>query len=255
MSRLAGALIAASLAAACTTTQFPATAQTPPPTMPPMAIPPSSSIQPETTISLTGKGSVDRAPDIALISLGVQVEGETAAAAMADQAKRMNAVFAAVKAAGVADRDMQTGNLSLNPVYDYPNNQKPRLRGYQASNQIGIKVRDLTKLGATLDATVKAGGNTINGVSFSIDKPEPLKDQARTDAIKDAAAKAELYARAVGYRVKRIVSISENDYQPPMPVPMLQMARNQVADAAPTPVAAGEVSLEVQVSVLFELTK
>lgn len=257
MSRLAGVLLAASLAAACTTTSLPATAQTaPPPTMPPMAIPPSSSIQPETTIVLNGKGSVDHAPDIALISLGVQVEGETASAAMADQAKRMNAVFAAVKAAGIADRDMQTGNLSLNPVYDYPNNQKPRLRGYQASNQIGIKVRDLTKLGATLDATVKAGGNTINGVSFSIDKPEPLKDQARTDAIKDAAAKAELYARAVGYKVKRIVTISESDYTPPQPVPMLQMQRMQVADAAPpTPVAAGEVSLEVQVNVVFELTR
>ena len=87
-----------------------------------------------------------------------------------------------------------------------------------------------------------------------IDKPEGLKDEARTLAIKDAAAKADLYARAVGYRVKRIVSISENDYQPPMPVPMLQ--RMQVADQAmATPVAAGEVSLEVQVNVVFELTR
>ncbi|HOZ26419.1 MAG TPA: SIMPL domain-containing protein, partial [Hyphomonadaceae bacterium] len=90
-----------------------------------------STIQPETTITLTGKGTVDHAPDIAMISLGVQVEAKTAAEAMAQQAEKMNGVFAAVKAAGIADRDMQTGQLSLNPVYEYPNNARPRLTGYQ----------------------------------------------------------------------------------------------------------------------------
>jgi uncharacterized protein YggE len=252
MSRLAGALAAASLAAACSTAPI-AAAQTPPPSIPPM-MPAYSSIQPETTITLSGRGSVDHAPDIAMISVGVQVEAETASLAMSQQADKMNGVFNAVKAAGVAERDMQTSGLSLNAVYDYPNNQKPRLRGYQASNQITVKVRDLKNLGKTLDATVKAGGNTINGISFGIDKPEGLKDAARTDAIQDAARKAELYAKAVGYRVKRIVTVSENDYTPPTPMPY--MARMQLQDAAAsTPVATGEVSLEVQVSVTFELTK
>lgn len=213
-----------------------------------------STIQPETTITLTGKGTVDHAPDIAMISVGVQVEAKTAAEAMAQQAEKMNGVFAAVKAAGIADRDMQTGNLSLNPVYEYPNNARPRLTGYQASNQITIKVRKLDTLGKTLDAVVKGGGNTINGVSFSIDEPDKFQNDARIEAIKDAAAKAELYAKAVGYKVKRIVTISEQDYYP-QPVPMMMQMRQQDMAAAPTPIAAGEVSLTQTVNVVFELTK
>lgn len=251
MKSLGFALLAATAMAGCASA--PATAQTPPPGGM-MHMAPMSSIQPETTITLNGRGSVDHAPDIAMISVGVQVEAETASLAMSQQTTKMNGVFAAVKAAGIADRDMQTSTLSLNPVYDYPANQRPRLTGYNASNQIAIKVRDLKNLGRTLDAVVKGGGNTINGVSFSIDKPESFQNEARVAAIKDAAAKAELYASAVGYKVKRIVTVSEQEYYP-QPVPM--MARMQVnQDAAEsTPVAAGEVSLTQNVNVTFELTK
>lgn len=252
MTRLAAALMAATLMTACAATPLTAGAQTPPPGGS-FNMPPTSSIQPETTITLTGRGSVAHAPDIAMISLGVQVEAETAATAMAQQAERMNAVMAAVRASGIADRDIQTSNLSLNPVYDYPQNQRPRLRAYNASNQVMIRVRDLKNLGKALDAVVKAGGNTINGVSFSIDKPEPLQNQARVSAIKDAAARAELYAQAVGYKVKRIVTISEQEYyQPPMPAPM--MARMEMA-ADSTPVSGGEVEIASTVSVTFELTR
>jgi uncharacterized protein YggE len=249
MKRFAAALLAASAMAGCATTPM-ATAQTPPPSW---TMPPSSAIQPETTITLNGRGTIDHAPDIAMISVGVSVEAETASAAMTQQSTKMNGVFAAVKAAGIADRDMQTSNLSLNPVYDYPQNQKPRLRGYNASNQITIKVRDLKSLGKTLDSVVKGGGNTINGVSFSIDKPESYQNEARVAAIKDAAARADLYANAIGYKVKRVVTVSEQEYFP-QPVPMMQ--RMQVADQAEaTPVAAGEVSLTQTVSVTFELTR
>jgi uncharacterized protein YggE len=248
MKRVAAAMLAATAIAACAAAPA-VVAQTPPP----VGMPPMSSIQPETTITLNGKGSVDRAPDIALITVGVSVDAETASAAMSQQTTKMNGVFAAVKAAGVADRDMQTSNLSLNPIYDYPPNQQPKMRGYNASNQITIRARDLKNLGKTLDAVVKGGGNTIHGISFSIDKPEAYQNEARVAAIRDAAAKAELYAQAVGYKVKRIVTVSEIDYSP-RPVPM--MARMQVADAAEsTPVAAGEVSLEQQVNVTFELTR
>jgi hypothetical protein len=244
------ALLAASALAACSTAPM-ATAQTPPPNW---NAQPMSSIQPETTITLNGKGTVDHAPDIATISVGVNVEAATASLAMTQQAEQMNGVFNAVKGAGVAERDMQTSSLSLNPVYDYPPNQRPRLRAYNASNQITIKVRDLKNLGKTLDAVVKAGGNTINGISFGIDKPEQFQNDARVKAIQDAAAKAELYAKAVGYKVKRIVTVTENDFTPHPPQPM--MMRMQVNDAAAaTPVAEGEVSLEQNVSVTFELSK
>ena len=250
MKRLALAMFAATALAGCATAPM---AMAQPPIMEPHMMPPASAIQPETTINLTGIGKVDHAPDTAMISVGVQIEAKTAADAMQQQATTMNGVFAAVKAAGIADRDMQTGNLSLNPVYEYPNNARPRLTGYQASNQLMIKVRKLDTLGKTLDAVVKAGGNTINGVTFSVDQPEKFQNDARVEAIKDAAAKAELYAKAVGYKVKRIVTISEIDYSP-QPMPMMQMRMQDMAAEA-TPIAAGEVSLRQTVNVMFELTK
>lgn len=212
-----------------------------------------SSIQPETTITLMGRGSIEQPPDVAMINVGVQVEAKTAADAMAQQAANMNGVFAAVKAAGIADRDMQTGNMSLNPVYEYPNNARPRLTGYQASNSITIKVRKLDTLGKTLDAVVKGGGNTINGISFSVDQPDKFQNDARIEAIKDAAAKAELYAQAVGYKVKRIVTISEQEFYPQPPMPVMMRMQDMAAES--TPIAAGEVSLVQTVNVVFELTK
>ena len=212
-----------------------------------------SSIQPETTITLMGRGSIEQPPDVAMINVGVQVEAKTAAEAMAQQATNMNGVFAAVKAAGIADRDMQTGNMSLNPVYEYPNNARPRLTGYQASNSITIKVRKLDTLGKTLDAVVKGGGNAINGISFSVDQPDKFQNEARVEAVKDAAAKAELYAQAVGYKVKRIVTISEQEFYPQPPMPVMMRMQDMAAEA--TPIAAGEVSLVQTVNVVFELTK
>lgn len=249
MTRTAGALCALLLAAACASTAptQPAYAQSNP-----MAHS-MNSIQPETTISLSGNGTVDREPDIATVNVGVEIEAETAAQAMEQQAERMNAVFDAVRAAGVANRDMQTSSLSLNPVYDYnrPDN-RPRLRGYSASNQITILVRDLDNLGASLDAIVRAGSNQINSVQFGVDDPTEATDEARVAAIADARRKADLYAEAAGYRVARIVTISEGGgYSPPMPM----AARMVSAEAAPTPIAQGEVSLTANVNVTFELVK
>jgi len=250
MNRLAPALFAATALAGCATAPM---AMAQPPAMEHPMMPPASTIQPQTTITLTGQGSIKQAPDVAVISVGVQVEAKTAADAMSQQATQMNGVFAAVKAAGIADRDMQTGNLSLNPVYEYPNNARPRLTGYQAANSITIKVRDLKNLGKTLDAVVKGGGNTINGISFSVDKPEQFQNDARVEAIKDAAAKAELYAKAVGYKVARIVTISEYDYSPQPPMPVMMRMQDMAAEA--TPIAAGEVALTQTVNVVFELVK
>jgi len=214
-------------------------------------------IQQETTLNLTGNGKVDFAPDIATISLGVQVEEKTAALAMAEQSRRMNGVFAALKKAGVSQKDMQTGNLSLHPRYNYrsKDNAPPTVTGYQASNSVSVIVRDLGKLGKTVDATVNAGGNTINSVSFGLaDSSEALK-LAREAAVKDALDKAELYASASGYSVSRIITINESGASRPYPQPVMMEARMAVSDAAPTPVAAGEVSYSSQVNVSFELAK
>merc|ERR1711916_89245 len=126
----------------------------------------------------------------------------TASAAMKQQAAQMTGVFNALKKAGIAAKNMQTGNISLNPRYDYSsrNNSPPKLICYNASNTVNIIVRDLDKLGPTLDAVVDAGGNTINSVSFSLDDSAEAQAEAQKLAVQDALAKAELYAAAAGVK-------------------------------------------------------
>lgn len=216
----------------------------------------ANAIQPETTLSISAEGSVDREPDIAFLRAGVQTEADTAQAAIADNAARMNGVFSELKKAGVGDKDMQTSNFSLQPRYDYSSrdNRPPRLVGYTASNQLTVVVRDLENLGATMDALVGAGGNTFSGLTFALDDATAAQDEARSLAMKEATARAELYATAAGYKVDRIVSISESSgYSGPQP---MEMAMSRMsADAAPTPIASGEVSYSATVNVVFELKK
>lgn len=215
-----------------------------------------ATIQQETTLNLTGKGNFEAAPDIASISLGVNVNAETASAAMKQQAKLMSNVFDAIEKAGVEKKDMQTGNISLNPRYDYSsrNNGPPKLTGYQATNTVGITVRELESLGEVLDAVVNAGGNTINSVSFGLSDTTQAMKSARQAAVKDALSKAELYAEAAGYQVSRIITMNESGNHTPQPQPMM-MARMEMADSASTPIAAGEVSFSSTMNVQFELTK
>ncbi len=207
-----------------------------------------NSIQPETTLSISAKGSVNVEPDIAFITSGVTTEADTAAKAMSDNSSAMNGVFNALERAGVAERDMQTSNFSLQPKYDYSNrgSNPPKITGYTASNQLTIKVRDLDNLGETMDALVEAGGNTFSNLRFSLDDDRAAKNEARALAMRDAIARAELYAGASGYEVARIVTISEQTgFAQPM-----AMARSM---AESTPIAAGEVGYSVEVNVVFEL--
>lgn len=207
-----------------------------------------------TSLMITAEARIDKVPDIANVNAGVLTEGRTADAALAENARRMTGLMAALRQAGIADRDIQTSNLNLNPQYVYRENEAPRITGYQASNTVNVRVRNLTNLGRTLDNLIGQGGNQLNGVSFSIDKADDALDDARREAMRKARARADLYAQAAGLRVTRIVSISEGGGFQPIPMPMPMMAR-AMADAAapPTPVSAGEVSLSASVTVLFEL--
>lgn len=222
-----------------------------------------NSIQPETTLDITAEATTEREPDIAYITTGVSEEAKTAEEAMAAQATAMNGVFEAIAAAGIENRDMQTSNLSLQPVYDYieetDGNGRTRgkqlLRGYIASNQLTVKVSDLGNLGETLDSLVAAGGNTFSGLTFALDDPTEAQDEARRKAVEMATARAQLFADAAGMRVSRIVSISEISGTSPQPRPMSRLAMNESADAMSTPVAGGQVSYTVNVQVKFELTK
>lgn len=250
------ALVLAMVPAACAqgTTAFAAPSGTQQMTHP-------NSIQPETTLNISAEARINRAPDIAIVTAGVTEERETAREAMAAQAEAMNGVFEALKAAGVAERDMQTSGLSLSPRYDYIETAdasgrkrgQQRLAGYVASNQVTVRVRDLTRLGSTLDSLVSSGSNTLSGVSFSIDDDKAIRAEARTKAMQDAIAKAELYASAAGLRVARIVTINEGYEHSPQPQAMARMMSSDMAES--TPVAGGEVGITASVNVMFELTK
>ncbi len=235
-----------------------AVASVPEPTVTPNADPIDTthpnSIQPETTLSISAEGSVNREPDIAFLNAGVQTQAQTAQAAMSANSAAMNGVFDALAGADIDRRDMQTSNFSLQPQYDYSNrdNGQPRLTGYQASNQLTVKVRDLDTLGETMDALVSAGGNTFSGLNFALEDDRAAKNAARDLAMKEAIARAELYAAASGYEVARVVTISESGGMRPQPMQMMAEAR--AMDRA-TPIASGEVGYSVTVNVVFELRK
>ena len=208
-----------------------------------------------TLLDVTAEGQTTRVPDIATIRSGVVSQGATAAAALADNAARMARVLAAVKRAGVQPRDVQTSNVSLSPQYRYADGQAPVVTGYQASNSVSIRFRDIAKAGAILDALVTEGANQIDGPTLSIDQPETALDEARSDAVKRARTRAELYAKAAGLTVSRIVSITEagqNDGSTPQPIMFSNRAMAASADSA-TRVVPGETQVTVSVNVRFLL--
>jgi uncharacterized protein len=221
------------------------------------ALPAVAAAQPPQTATINGTrldvvatGEVSRVPDIARISAGVVTTAPTATAALAQNATQMASVRAALKRAGIADRDIQTSSISLYP--DYRQDQQgttPQIIGYRASNEVSVKFRDIAATGRILDALVAQGANQISGPMLGIDKPDEALDEARVKALAAARSRAELYARALGKRVGRIVSISEGGGSSPV-VPMMRM-RAEAAQA--TSIDPGEQSVEVSLSVSFEL--
>jgi uncharacterized protein YggE len=204
-----------------------------------------------TLLSVSARGEASRAPDVATASAGVVTQAADANTAMRENAAQMTRVMAAIRAAGVAEKDIQTSGISINPTYRHVENEEPRISGYSASNTVNLKVRDIRKLGEVLDALVASGANNVNGPSFGIDQPDAVYDEARRKALEQARARAGMYAETLGLRVRRIVSISEGGGMQP-PRPMYAM-RAMAMDAESTPVAPGENTLEANLEVVFEL--
>lgn len=221
-----------------------AAAQSAQPQMPPIV---------GTRLDISATGESTRVPDVAIISAGVVTRAPTAGAAIQENSARMDRVLAALKRAGVGDRDIQTSSISLNPEYRYQENKPPELVAYSASNQVSIRFRDIRNSGKILDALVAEGANQINGPTLTIDKPEAALDEARVNAIANGRARADLYAKALGKRVVRLVSVSEGggNYNPPPPMPMAE--RSMAAQAVDTKIVAGEQKLQITVSMVFEL--
>lgn len=203
-----------------------------------------------TRLDISADGQVTRAPDIATVTAGVVTQSGSAASAMADNAKRMATAVAALRKAGIADKDIRTSSLSLQPQYRYTDNQPPALTGYQASNQLTVTFHDIGRAGPILDALVGQGVNQLSGPDFALEHPDEAMDEARMQAMQKARARAELYAKAAGMSVRKTIAISENGgYSPPAPrVFMMARAEKVASDIQP-----GEEKIGVTVNVTFEL--
>ena len=206
-----------------------------------------------TLLSVSASADAKRVPDVANISTGVVTQAADANAAMRANAVQMDKVMGAIRAAGIAERDIQTSGINLNPQYNYRDNAPPTITGYQANNTVSITVRDLSKLGKVLDTLVEQGANQVNGPSFEVDKPDEAYDEARVGALKKAQARATTYADALGLKVRRIVSISEGGSSMPRPMPMVRAMAADAGMSKETSVAPGETTLSVSLDVVFEL--
>ena len=207
-----------------------------------------------TLVNVSAQAEARRVPDVATSSAGVVTQAADGNTAMRQNAEQMAKVMAAIKAAGIAEKDIQTSGISLNPQYRYVENEAPSITGYQATNTVSLKVRDITKLGKVLDSLAAQGANQINGPSFQIDQPEPVYDEARLAALKKAKDRAETYAKALDLKVRRIISISEGGGGGFRPVPMMAMSARGKAEMD-TAVSPGETEVSVSLDVVFELGK
>ena len=205
----------------------------------------SAPVRAETLLQVTGEGRMTAATDMAVISLRVSREGATAAGVTAEMAAAARAVLAALGAQGVAERDVQTSALQLNPRWTRPaDGQAQRIVGYEAATGFEVRIRDLDRFGAVLDAVIADGANGFQGVRFALTDPRPIQDGARVSAFDDAMAKARLYAEASGMMVGEIRSIREGTAGPRPIAEGLSMR----AMAANVPVAAGELDVVMHVS-------
>lgn len=205
---------------------------------------------PEHTISVSGSGKVVVVPDMATVDLGVAIERPNAKAARTAAAEAMTKVVATIKALGIDDKDIKTVNVSLNPVYDYPDNASPRVRGYQLNNTVTITVRDLDKLSDVLDNSVQSGATSVNGVSFDVADRVSAEAKARDAAVADAKAKAEALASGLGVRIVGVASVVESS-STPVWYDRGYAAGVAAEDTASTPVMPGTSDITITVQVTF----
>jgi uncharacterized protein YggE len=202
-------------------------------------------------ISVSGTGRVDLPPDMAMVRIGVTHQNEDAGAAMQQTSDAVALMLERLAGLGIAARDVQTASLSLNPVWrDRPDQQgQPVPWGFEASNVVSLRLRDITMVGDVLDALVADGANRLDGLSFGLQDPEAAMDEARRLAVADARRKAALYAEAAGVGLGQVISLSEAGGGMPRPQ-MMEMAAMR-ADSVP--VAAGELGVTATVQMMFAL--
>ena len=210
--------------------------------------------QPTPRIIVTGEGEASVAPDLALLSLSVMREAKTAREALDANNDAMAAVIAAMKGAGVAERDLQTAGIQIQPRYNFTNrpdgSQEAELVAYQVINTLSVRIRDITKTGEILDKAVSLGVNQGGGITFTNEKPQTVITEARKLAVADAIAKAKVLAEAAGVNLGKVLEIADQSFAAP---PMPMQAKSFDRAAGSVPVEAGENAYRVQVNVTFEL--
>jgi uncharacterized protein YggE len=206
-------------------------------------------------VELTVSETVKSKPDVAQVSAGVTTRAKSAQEAVGQNAAAMQKVVDRLRTLGIADKDIQTSNFNLNARFTYPQNGgSPVFAGYEASNQVSVKLRQIDKVGEALDALVAAGANNINGPSFMLDDPTAAQQSARTQAFRRGQALAQDYARMAGYSGVRLLEVSENVREGGSPAPPQAIAFRAEA-AAKTPIEPGEVGTTATLTVKYEMTR
>lgn len=208
--------------------------------------------RPFPTLTVTGEGNVTAAPDIAVAGAGVSSEAKSPREAAEANARVMSAVMNAARQAGIGEADIRTSRVAIAPVMaNRPREGGQQVVGYRATNEVQLRIRELGKVGEILDQLIAAGATNINGVDFGFAEPTKLLDEARNAAFADAKRKADLYARAAGAQIGRVLMITEGE-QSSARAPRFRAAARSASQPT-TPVAAGEDTLSVDVTVAFEL--
>ena len=223
-----------------------------------LAAPAAAAVQvtsPGPVVELTVTENVEAEPDLVTVSAGVTTQAPTAVAAMRDNAQAMTAVIAKIKALGVPERDIQTQGINLGAQFDYDQAARRQVfRGYQASNRVSIKLRDIARTGEVLDALVAAGATDLGGPDWSIADDTAARAQARRQALETARAQALEYAKASGFSDVRVLEISESIASQP-PMPMMRAVRAEAASDFSTPTQPGLIQAGVTVRVTYEMTR
>lgn len=218
-------------------------------------------------ITVSGQGKVYAKPDIALVSLGVTAQATTVADVTKNNTTKMNAVIDAVKKLGVDEKDIQTTNYNLTPVYErtvtatpmiYPSvvstATSTKLTGYKLEQDVQVKIRDFTKIGDIISKATTSGSNLVGDLQFTIDNPEQFKEQARAKAIAEAKANAKNLAKESGISLGKIINIYENNYYAPMYSSSVKGIGGGVADSAPVPtIQPGQQEINITINLTYQV--
>ncbi|HZR98356.1 MAG TPA: SIMPL domain-containing protein [Chloroflexota bacterium] len=199
------------------------------------------------TITVNGEGEASAAPDVAYVTVGVQTQNASAAAAVAENSRRMSAVLDAMRGRGLGSRDLQTSGLNVSPQFD----REQQVTGYQATNNVTITVHEVDRAGELLDAALAAGANRIGGLRFGISDTAALHEQALADAMRVARGRADALAGAMGLRIVGVVSVTETSVAVPQPRAAVAYAASAPGPGAAPPVESGELQVRTQVRAAF----